>query len=81
MLTDSGVGSGIVYKIDRTIVTNAHVVAGVQDVSVALADGQQVPGKVRGVDEISDLAVIQANRTGLPTATFQKPLPRSVNWP
>ena len=48
VLTESGLGSGIVYKADGTIVTNAHVVAGVQDVTVALADGQQVPGKVRG---------------------------------
>src|SRR4029077_12925840 len=76
VLTTSGLGSGIVYKADGTIVTNAHVVAGVQDVTVALADGQQVPGKVRAADEASDVAVIQANRTGLPAATFQKPLPQ-----
>lgn len=76
VLTESGLGSGIVYKADGTIVTNAHVVAGVQDITVALADGQQVPAKVRGADEVSDLAVIQANRTGLPAATFQKPLPQ-----
>jgi serine protease DegQ len=75
VLTQTGLGSGIVYKADGTIVTNAHVVAGVQDVTVALADGQQVPGKVRGVDEVSDVAVIQANRKDLPAATFQKPLP------
>ena len=76
VLTESGVGSGIVYKADGTIVTNAHVVAGAQDVTVALADGQQVSAKVRAADEVSDLAVIQANRTGLPAATFQKPLPQ-----
>jgi len=76
VLTESGVGSGIVFKADGTIVTNAHVVAGAQDVTVALADGQQVPGKVRGADEVSDIAVVQANRTGLPAATFQKPLPQ-----
>jgi S1-C subfamily serine protease len=76
VLTESGLGSGIVYKADGTIVTNAHVVAGAQDVTVALADGQRVPGKVRSADKVSDLAVIQANRTGLPAATFQKPLPQ-----
>jgi len=76
VFTESGLGSGIVYKADGTIVTNAHVVDGVQDVTVALADGQQVPAKVRGADEVSDLAVIQADRTGLPAATFQKPLPQ-----
>jgi serine protease DegQ len=76
VLTQNGLGSGIVYKDDGTIVTNAHVVAGVQEVTVALADGQQVPGKVRAADEVSDLAVIQADRNGLPAATFQKPLPQ-----
>jgi S1-C subfamily serine protease len=76
VLTGGGLGSGIVYRADGTIVTNAHVVAGVQDVTVALADGQQVPGKVRAVDEVSDVAVIQANRTDLPEAAFQKPLPQ-----
>ncbi len=76
VLTDRGMGSGIVYKADGTILTNAHVVAGAQEVAIALADGQQVPAKVRGVDEVSDIAVIQANRNGLPAATFQKPLPQ-----
>jgi serine protease DegQ len=76
VLTEHGLGSGIVYRADGTIVTNAHVVAGAQDVTVALADGQQVPAKVRGTDEVADLAIIQANRNGLPAATFQKPLPQ-----
>jgi serine protease DegQ len=77
VLTERGLGSGIVYKADGTIVTNAHVVAGAQDVTIALADGQQVPGKVRGADEVADVAVIQANRNGLPAAKFQKPLPQA----
>jgi S1-C subfamily serine protease len=76
VLTERGLGSGIVYKADGTIVTNAHVVAGAQDVTIALADGQQVPAKVRAADEVADVAVIQANRNGLPAATFQKPLPQ-----
>ena len=76
VLTEGGLGSGIVYGNDGTIVTNAHVVAGAQDVTVALADGQQVPAKVRGTDAIADVAVIQANRNGLPAAQFQKPLPQ-----
>ncbi|MDG4667237.1 trypsin-like peptidase domain-containing protein [Mycobacterium sp. 236(2023)] len=75
VLTESGVGSGIVYRADGTIVTNAHVVDGAQDVTVALADGRRVSGTVRGADEISDVAVIQVDRTGLPAAAFQEPLP------
>lgn len=75
VLTDSGVGSGIVYRADGTIVTNAHVVDGARDVTVALADGRRIAGTVRGADKVSDLAVIQVDRTGLPAATFQEPLP------
>jgi S1-C subfamily serine protease len=76
VLTDNGLGSGIVYRADGTIITNAHVVAGAQDVTIALADGQQVPARVRGADEVSDLAILQVSRTGLPAATFQKRLPQ-----
>lgn len=76
VLTEGGLGSGIVYGKDGTIVTNAHVVAGAQDVTVALADGQHVSAKVRGADEVADVAVIQTNRNGLPAAQFQKPLPQ-----
>ena len=42
VLTEKGVGSGIVYKDDGTIVTVAHVVAGANVVTVAFVDGQQV---------------------------------------
>lgn len=43
VLTGSGVGSGIVYKTDGTIVTNAHVVEGARQVSVALRTGNRCP--------------------------------------
>ncbi|MET0452770.1 MAG: trypsin-like peptidase domain-containing protein [Mycobacterium sp.] len=76
VLTERGLGSGIVYSADGTIVTNAHVVAGAREVTVALADGKQVPAMVRAADEVTDVAIIQADRKGLPAATFQRPLPR-----
>jgi S1-C subfamily serine protease len=76
VLTERGLGSGIVYRADGTIVTNAHVAAGAQDVTIALADGQQVAAKVHSADEVSDVAIVQADRNGLPAATFQKPLPQ-----
>lgn len=75
VLTDTGLGSGIVYKADGTIVTDAHVVAGAKQVKVAFADGQQVAARVRAADQVTDVAVLQADRAGLPAATFQKALP------
>src|ERR1700736_5329226 len=75
VLTESGLGSGVVYKTDGTIITDAHVVAGAQQITVAFADGQQVSAKLRAADQLSDVAVLQADRGGLAAATFQKDLP------
>jgi serine protease DegQ len=75
VLNQAGLGSGIVYKPDGTIVTNAHVVGDARQVTVGFADGQQVSATVRGVDKLSDVAVVQADRKGLSAAKFQKELP------
>ena len=71
-----GLGSGVVYSEDGLILTNEHVVRGRQNVEVGFADGRRVAGKVRATDEISDLALVEAERTGLPAAKFQTDLPR-----
>ena len=81
VLNQSGVGSGIVYKSDGTKVTNAHVVDGAEQVTVAFADGQQVPARVRAADRLSDVAVLQADRTGLTAATFEQALPEVGHSP
>lgn len=75
VLTEKGLGSGIVYKADGTIITDAHVVAGAHQITVAFADGQQVTAKVRAADNVADVAVLQADRGGLTPATFEKSLP------
>lgn len=76
VLNESGLGSGIVYKEDGTIVTNAHVIGDARQVTVAFADGQQVSATVRAVDKLTDVAVVQADRKGLSAARFQKELPQ-----
>src|SRR5260370_1251069 len=76
VLTQNGLGSGIVYKADGTIVTDAHVVANAHQVTVAFADGQQVSAKGRASDPVTDVAVVQAVRPGLTAATFEKALPQ-----
>ncbi|MDR6504811.1 trypsin-like peptidase domain-containing protein [Arthrobacter oryzae] len=76
VLTDDGVGSGVVFAADGLILTNEHVVRGNTDVEVAFADGQRVAGTVKAADAISDLALVEAKRTGLPAARFQTDLPR-----
>lgn len=75
VLTPSGEGSGVVWDVDGRIVTNAHVVGGHEQVTVAFADGQRVPAEVTAVDTVVDLAVLEAERDGLPPVRFATVLP------
>jgi S1-C subfamily serine protease len=75
VLRQDALGSGVVWSADGIIVTNNHVVEGVTKVIVAFADGSRVNGAVLATDPLSDLAVIKAERTGLPAAKFVDVLP------
>ena len=63
-----GTGSGFIISADGQVVTNAHVVEGVDNVVVVLTDGRRLKGDVVGTDRVTDLAVVKINATGLPTA-------------
>jgi serine protease Do len=54
-------GSGFVWDKDGHIVTNNHVVAGADKISVTFSDGTTVPATVVGTDPDSDLAVIKVD--------------------
>ncbi len=65
---ETGTGSGVIVSADGTIVTNAHVVAGVENggrVMVRLADKRSRPAKVLGADPRSDLAVLKIDAPNL----------------
>ena len=70
-----GYGTGFVIRPNGVIVTNQHVVANAERVVVTLSDGSEVDGKVLGEDPVTDIAVVKADKTGLPTA----PLGRSTD--
>ncbi|RJT77783.1 PDZ domain-containing protein [Arthrobacter cheniae] len=76
IFTENGLGSGVIYTEDGLILTNEHVIRGNDEVEVAFADGQRVSGTVESADAVSDLALVRADRTDLPAATFQSNLPR-----
>ncbi len=65
-----GIGSGFIIRADGVIVTNAHVVAGAQRVSVALPDGTSYEARVLGADEANDLAVLKIEAQDLPVAAL-----------
>ncbi|MBW3636533.1 MAG: Do family serine endopeptidase [Armatimonadetes bacterium] len=63
-----GLGSGMIYRADGLILTNAHVVRGADTVEVTLSDGRKFEkAKVLGRDERTDIAVVKVDATGLPT--------------
>ncbi|MEZ6018318.1 MAG: trypsin-like peptidase domain-containing protein [Planctomycetota bacterium] len=70
-------GSGVVFRADGVIVTNAHVVAGADVLEVTFVDGTSVRAEVIGTDEESDLAVLRVPLQGLLALTFRaEPAPR-----
>ena len=66
----SSSGTGVVLTRDGYIVTNCHVVEGAQSVSVQLTDQRMLPARIVGMDEVSDLAVLQVDAQDLVPAQF-----------
>ena len=65
-----GSGSGVIYDTTGDIVTNAHVVAGEQSLSVTLATGKSYAARLVGTDTVDDLTIVHINASGLPAARF-----------
>jgi len=63
-----GMGSGFIISADGYILTNAHVVAGADQVTVRLADSKrEVSARVVGADSRTDVALLKVDASGLPT--------------
>jgi S1-C subfamily serine protease len=69
-IPSTGVGSGIVLTGDGYILTNKHVVAGSQSLTVELADGRQFPATIIKQSADKDLALIKIDATGLTPAVI-----------
>ncbi|MBD0266798.1 MAG: trypsin-like peptidase domain-containing protein [Cyanobacteria bacterium Co-bin8] len=67
---ERGTGSGFIISGSGTILTNAHVVQGADQVIVTLRDGREFRGEVVGEDPVTDVAVIRVEATGLPTVSL-----------
>ncbi|MBH8573227.1 trypsin-like peptidase domain-containing protein [Nostocaceae cyanobacterium CENA369] len=61
-----GIGSGFITSADGLILTNAHVVAQADNVTVILKDGRRLPGNVVGSDSVTDVAVVRIKARELP---------------
>lgn len=62
-----GLGSGFIVNQNGTILTNAHVVEGADEVTVKLNDKREFKAKVLGLDKASDVAVLKIEGKDLPT--------------
>ncbi len=60
-----GQGSGFITQKNGIILTNAHVVSGADRVTVTLKDGREFEGVVKGTDEVTDLAVVKIDASGV----------------
>ncbi len=56
---ERGQGSGVIIDKNGLVLTNAHVVERVDNVSVTLADGNILEGQVLGTDAVTDLALVK----------------------
>ena len=64
---ERGLGSGVIVSQDGYILTNNHVVEGVDSVKVELPDNRTFTAKVVGTDPATDLAVVKIDGKSLPT--------------
>ncbi len=70
---ENSLGSGVVVSPDGVIVTNNHVIAGADEVTVVFADRREFEARIVGADEHTDLAVLQVKTDGerLPFVQFR----------
>lgn len=66
-------GSGFIISADGYIVTNNHVVNGAESVIVRLTNRKEYEASVVGLDERSDLALLQIEADDLPVLKLGKP--------
>src|SRR5436853_2833728 len=67
---EQGSGSGFIVSADGFILTNNHVVAGPDKVTVRLYDKREFTAKVVGTDPNTDVAVIKIDARGLTGVAF-----------
>jgi serine protease Do len=74
MPRQEGLGSGVIVSKDGYILTNNHVVAGTDKITVTLSDQREYSAKIVGTDSLTDVAVIKLEKapSDLPVAFIGK---------
>lgn len=63
-----GLGSGVLIDKEGYILTNEHVIADADKITVTLSDGREFKAEIKGTDRRSDLAVIKISGVHFPAA-------------
>ena len=67
---ESSLGSGVIMSPEGYLLTNNHVVAGADQIVVALKDGRETLARMIGSDPETDLAVLKMDLKNLPSITI-----------
>ena len=57
----TSLGSGVIVSREGHVLTNHHVIAGMDKFVVTLTDGRNEPAQLLGSDELTDIAVLKIN--------------------
>ncbi|HNQ62065.1 MAG TPA: Do family serine endopeptidase [Bacteroidia bacterium] len=63
-------GSGVIISSDGYIVTNNHVLANAESITVTLNDNRTFEAKIIGTDPSTDLALLKINESDLPFLSY-----------
>lgn len=66
----SSLGSAVILNSDGYLLTNNHVIAGSDEILVALQDGREALASLIGTDPETDLAVLKIDLPNLPAVTI-----------
>ena len=66
-----GLGSGVIVTSDGYILTANHVVADADEIKISLGENKkEFPARLVGRDDLTDVAVLKIDATGLPAVTL-----------
>lgn len=63
-------GTGVIYRSDGYIITNAHVVKDMDTIVVVLSNSKAYKARLKAIDDSLDLAVIKIDKGGLTPVVF-----------
>lgn len=74
----SSQGSGVIVDANGVVLTNLHLINGLDIITVVLNDGRSYPARLIGSDQETDLAVVRIDAQNLPFLRLDEAAPLKV---